>query len=119
LAGIRTGSATLGTTITFAGNILALDSVTLTTGATILCGRAFAQNGAVTMDTNTISNNCATFDNGSGRSDFGSVGFSDSGSSDRRRRVLNRRVDTQALPRTLCSNRGRHRYARFLTQFSR
>jgi Ice-binding-like/PEP-CTERM motif len=79
--GSGTGSATLGTTTAFAGNILALDSVTLTTGATILCGRAFAQNGAVTMDTNTISNNCATFDNGSGRSDFGSVGFSGSGSS--------------------------------------
>ena len=32
---------------------LALDSVTLITGAKILCGRAFAQNAAVTMDTNT------------------------------------------------------------------
>jgi len=68
-------SATLGTSTVFAGNILALESVTLNTGANILCGRAFAQTGAVTMDTNVVSNSCA-FDNGSGRSDFGSVGFS-------------------------------------------
>jgi type VI secretion system secreted protein VgrG len=70
-------SATLGTDTAFAGNILALTSITLNTGAKILCGRAFAQNGAVTMDTNTISNNCsAGGDFGSGRSDFGSEGFS-------------------------------------------
>jgi hypothetical protein len=79
--GAGTGSATLGTTTSFAGNILALDSITLTTNATITCGRAFAQNAAVTMDTNTISNNCSTFDNGSGRSDFGSAGFSGGGGS--------------------------------------
>jgi hypothetical protein len=48
-------SATLGTTTAFAGNILALTSITLNTGATITCGRALARNGAVTMDTNTIS----------------------------------------------------------------
>jgi type VI secretion system secreted protein VgrG len=51
-------SATLGTTTAFEGNILALDSITLNTGATIDCGRALAQTGAVTMDTNTISNGC-------------------------------------------------------------
>jgi hypothetical protein len=48
-------SATLGTTTSFAGDILALTSITLDTGATIPCGRALAQNGAVTMDTNAIS----------------------------------------------------------------
>jgi Ice-binding-like len=47
-------SATLGTTTAFAGNILAFASITMTTGAT-LDGRAIALNGAVTMDTNTIS----------------------------------------------------------------
>ena len=52
-------SATLGTTTTFAGNILALTSISMDTGATILCGRAFAQTGAVTMDTNTISDTCS------------------------------------------------------------
>ncbi len=47
-------SATLGTGTAFAGNILALQSITLTTGATI-AGRALARNGAVTMDTNDVS----------------------------------------------------------------
>ncbi len=68
-------SATLGTATTFAGNILAVQSITLNTSARILCGRAFAQTGAVTMDTNVISDDC-TFNDGSGRSDFGSGGFS-------------------------------------------
>jgi hypothetical protein len=51
-------SATLGTTTAFEGNILALASITLNTGATILNGRALALNGAVTLDTNTISIVC-------------------------------------------------------------
>ena len=69
-------SATLGTSSVFAGNILASQSITLNTTATILCGRAIALNGAVTMDTNTISNNCdGEGDFGSGRTDFGSIGF--------------------------------------------
>ncbi len=70
-------SATLGTLTTFAGNILADQSITLTSGVRILCGRAIALNGAVTMDTNTISNDCTGGgDLGSGRTDFGSGGFS-------------------------------------------
>jgi len=52
-------SATLGTGTSFLGNILADQSITLTTNADILCGRALALNGAVTMDTNTISAICA------------------------------------------------------------
>jgi hypothetical protein len=47
-------SATLGTYSVFKGNILALASITLNTGAT-LDGRALAQTGAVTLDTNTIT----------------------------------------------------------------
>ena len=47
-------SATLGTNSIFMGNILALQSVTLDTGAT-LTGRALARNGAVTMDSNLIT----------------------------------------------------------------
>lgn len=74
-------SATLGTATTFAGNILALSSITLNTGASIECGRAFAQTGAVTLDTNAVSNNCSVNDLGSGRSDFGSGGFSPSNDS--------------------------------------
>ncbi len=46
-------SATLGTNSDFVGNILALTSITLTTGADVQ-GRALAQNGAVTLDTNTF-----------------------------------------------------------------
>lgn len=69
-------SATLGTDTTFVGNILALASVSLDPRAEILCGRAFALTGAVTLIDNLISNNCIAEDFGSGRSDFGSYGFS-------------------------------------------
>ncbi|RRQ22249.1 ice-binding family protein [Thiohalobacter thiocyanaticus] len=69
-------SATLGTDTMFAGNIIADQSITLNTSAKILCGRALALNASVTMDTNTISNDCNAFDGGTSRSDFGSAGFS-------------------------------------------
>lgn len=69
-------SATLDTSTVFAGNIIADQSITLNTTAKILCGRAIALNAAVTMDTNTLSNNNSLQDYGSGRPDFGSLGFS-------------------------------------------
>jgi len=47
-------SATLGTNSIFKGNIIALQSVTLNTGAS-LQGRALARNGAVTFDSNTVT----------------------------------------------------------------
>jgi hypothetical protein len=47
-------SATLGTGSSFRGTILALTSITLTTGATV-DGRVLARNGAVTLDTNRIT----------------------------------------------------------------
>jgi hypothetical protein len=47
-------SATLGTTTSFIGNILALTSITMNTGAN-LTGRDLARNGAATLDTNTIN----------------------------------------------------------------
>jgi len=48
-------SATLGTSSTFAGTILAYASITATTGVTV-DGRLIALNAAVTLDTNTINN---------------------------------------------------------------
>lgn len=47
-------SATLGTNSSFEGTILALQSITLQTGAT-LHGRALARNGAVTLDSNPVT----------------------------------------------------------------
>jgi len=47
-------SATLGTTSAFAGNILALSSISLGTGA-VLQGRALARNGAVTLLSNPVT----------------------------------------------------------------
>jgi hypothetical protein len=46
-------SATLGTTSVFKGNIFALTSATLTTGANVE-GRVLARNGAVTLDSNVV-----------------------------------------------------------------
>src|SRR3984893_7841210 len=48
-------SATLGTGTQFQGNLLALTSISLTTGANILPGRALARNGAVPLETNRIT----------------------------------------------------------------
>jgi hypothetical protein len=70
-------SATLGSGTLFEGNILALASVSLDSSAKILCGRAIAETGAVTMIGNTISNNCSGRGSlGSGVNDHGSKGFS-------------------------------------------
>ena len=75
-------SATLGSSTTFVGNILAADAITLNPFASIACGRAFAYTAAVTMaDRNFISNNCALSNtlagySSSGPTDFGSRGFS-------------------------------------------
>jgi hypothetical protein len=53
-------SATLGTGSIFIGTILALTSITVTTGVTI-DGRVLARNGAVTLDTDTLTTSeCAT-----------------------------------------------------------
>ncbi len=47
-------SATLGTGTQFVGNIIAIASITVTTGVS-MSGSALALNGAVTLDTDTIS----------------------------------------------------------------
>jgi Ice-binding-like len=48
-------SATLGSATQFQGNLMALTSITMVTGANILTGRALARNGALTLDTNQIT----------------------------------------------------------------
>lgn len=47
-------SATIGTGTSFGGDILALTSITITTGANT-SGRLLARNGAVTLDTNNVN----------------------------------------------------------------
>ncbi|MGA2329976.1 MAG: ice-binding family protein [Bryobacteraceae bacterium] len=49
-------SATIGTYTAFQGTIIAHDTITLNTGASIIDGRALALNAAVNLATNTISN---------------------------------------------------------------
>jgi len=67
-------SATIGTSTAFTGNILALTSISLTTGAT-LDGRALARNGAVTLDTNTVTHaRCATTGGGTPGGTGGTTG---------------------------------------------
>jgi hypothetical protein len=48
------GSAMLGTTTAFAGNILAMSNITMTSGAS-LTGRVLARTGAVMLDTNIVT----------------------------------------------------------------
>lgn len=69
-------SAVLGTGSQFAGNIVATDSITFNTAASLLCGRALAVNGAVTLDTNRLSSDCAAGGAlGTANVDYGSQGF--------------------------------------------
>jgi len=63
-------TAILDTTTSFQGNILALTSINLLTGATIGCGRALADTGTVTMDHNTIGSGCAAGTGGEGSNGF-------------------------------------------------
>jgi len=73
-------SATLGSGSVFAGNLLADQSITLDSAARILCGRAIALVGAITLDSNSLSNDCdASGDTARGHDDFASAGFSGAG----------------------------------------
>ncbi len=70
-------SATLGTDTDFAGNLIADQAITLNTRARILCGRAFALNAALTLDSNSLSNDCRQSSGiTGGPGDFGSFGYS-------------------------------------------
>jgi hypothetical protein len=64
-------SATLGTSSVLSGNILALTSISIDNGVTVL-GRALARNGAVTLINDTITAaHCATGGGGGGSSGTG------------------------------------------------
>jgi ice-binding like protein/PEP-CTERM motif-containing protein len=58
-------SATIGTYSVFEGNILALTSISMNTGATDDCGRALASTGQVSLQMNTIGNTCSGILSGS------------------------------------------------------
>jgi hypothetical protein len=73
-------SATLGTGSTFRGTILALASITVTTGVTVL-GRTLARNGAVTLDTDTITRSTCTTPKTTGTTVTSSENPSDKGES--------------------------------------
>jgi hypothetical protein len=71
-------SATLGTNSTFRGTILALASITVTTGVTIE-GRALARVGSVTLDSDTITRSTCTTPKTTGTTVTSSVNPSDTG----------------------------------------
>jgi Ice-binding-like/Bacterial Ig-like domain (group 3) len=71
-------SATLGTNSTFKGTILALASITVTTGV-VIDGRALARNAAVTLDSDTITRSTCTTTKTTGTTVTSSVNPSDSG----------------------------------------
>ncbi|MFN0316616.1 MAG: ice-binding family protein [Burkholderiales bacterium] len=58
-------SATIDGNTKFLGNILALTSITMNTFSTDLCGRALADNGAVSLDQNSLSGSCTGILSGS------------------------------------------------------
>lgn len=74
-------SASLGADSVFAGNILAQQSVTFGSGASIACGRALALGAAVTMIGNTVSRDCHAYSPTNITSDFGSEGYSGAGAT--------------------------------------
>lgn len=94
-------SATLGTSTTLEGNVLALASITMNNSAKILNGRALAQTGAVTMDTNTISDICPLNNNGPGFS--GGLVFADTTSLELVPIGGGTPLPTVPEPLTLCS----------------
>jgi hypothetical protein len=71
-------SATLGTNSTFAGNILALESIELDSGVTVL-GRLLARNASVTLINDTVTRaDCAVPDSGPGPGGGSETGGGDS-----------------------------------------
>src|SRR5205823_944383 len=58
------------------GNILAAQSVSFGSAASIVCGRALALAASVTMIGNSISNDCGAYSPTGLASDYGSGGYS-------------------------------------------
>ena len=103
-------SATLGTRTAFQGTILALQSITATTGATVE-GRLLARNAAVTLDTNVITaptcdNPTTTTEGSTASSTTGGEHVVEYDGGVRRRRVRRRR------PRRRVRRRHRRRRVR-------
>lgn len=59
-------SATIDAGTTFAGNILALDAITMGAAVSDFCGRSLAETGAVTLQQNSLSGTCSGVAVGSG-----------------------------------------------------
>lgn len=74
-------SATLGTGTDFVGNILAMTSITLDTGATV-DGRVLARNGTVTLLSNTIDASMCIAATGDGDTDGGTDGDTEGGTDE-------------------------------------
>jgi Ice-binding-like len=76
-------SATLGSATHFQGTLMALTSISMVTGASIVSGRAMALNAAVTLDDNVITPpvGTCTVGSGGGGSGGGASGGSGSGGS--------------------------------------
>ena len=93
-------SATLGTNTNFIGSIIALASITLNTGTTLM-GRALALTGAVTMDTNAIT---ATFCGPTIGANFSPVIINAGGVSTKTITLLNPNATPAALTAPLVDN---------------
>jgi len=105
-------SADLGTTTAFQGNLMALTSISLKKGATVL-GRMLARNGQVSLIDNVLTQpGCATGSSGSpttesGSADSGSSGSGSSGGSGKagkvRKTTHNGTAVARPTPREACT----------------
>jgi hypothetical protein len=66
-------SATLGTTTAFQGNLMALTSISLNNGATVI-GRMLARNGQISLINNVLNNSRCTTGTGNGGTGNGGTG---------------------------------------------
>jgi hypothetical protein len=102
-------SATIDTGSQFVGNIMALTSISMNTGAT-LQGSVLARNGAITLDTNTITNsNCANTggSGGSGTTTTTPTADSPAGSNSTSKKKANKKAKKKANKKK--NQRGNHR----------